>query len=89
MKRIRAWRRKRGSRNWSDYRFLLLIIFGFIALVLGYIGFMKNGISNGEDRTILDNLYLMLGLFSMNSARSFTRRRSSGPWPAGSVIRRG
>jgi len=37
------------------------------ALLLGLIGFTKNGLATGEVRTFLDNLYLTLGLLSMNS----------------------
>jgi hypothetical protein len=40
---------------------------GLAALLLGSIGFTKNGIATGEVRTLLDNLYLTLGLLSMNS----------------------
>jgi hypothetical protein len=53
--------------KFTDYRFLILIILGSIALILGYIGFSKNGAALGEGRTFLDNIYLVLGLFTMNS----------------------
>ena len=36
-------------------------------MFLGLIGFTKTGIASGEERTFLDNLYLTLGLLSMNS----------------------
>jgi len=44
-----------------------LLVLGLAALLLGLIGFTKNGIAAGEERTFLDNLYLTLGLLSMNS----------------------
>ncbi len=67
MNRFRAWWRSRGSRWWSDYHWPILLVLGLVALLMGLIGFTKNGISTGEERTFLDNLYLALGLLSMNS----------------------
>jgi len=61
-------RRGKYLRNfWSDYSWLIILAFGLSSLILGYIGFWKNGLATGEERTILDNLYLTLGLISMNS----------------------
>ena len=67
MNRFRAWWRSRGSRWWSDYHWPILLVLGLVTLLMGLIGFTKNGISTGEERTFLDNLYLTLGLLSMNS----------------------
>jgi len=67
MNRFRAWWRRRGSRWWSDYHWPILLVLGLTALLLGLIGFTKNGFATGEERTVLDNLYLTLGLLSMNS----------------------
>ena len=67
MNRFRAWWRRRGSRWWSDYQWPILLLLGMTALLLGLIGFTKNGLATGEERTFLDNLYLTLGLLSMNS----------------------
>jgi len=36
-------------------------------MVLGFIGFTKHALATGEERSILDNLYLTLGLLSLNS----------------------
>jgi hypothetical protein len=44
-----------------------LLVLGLAALLLGLIGFTKNGIATGDERTFLDSLYLTLGLLSMNS----------------------
>ena len=52
---------------WSDYSWFIILILGLSSLILGYIGFCKNGLATGEERTLLDNLYLTLGLVSMNS----------------------
>ncbi|MEJ2412088.1 MAG: NAD-binding protein, partial [Anaerolineales bacterium] len=52
---------------WADYSWFVIIFFGIGALILGYIGFCKNGLALGADRTILDNLYLTLGLISLNT----------------------
>ena len=67
MNRFRAWWRSRGSRWWFDYHWPILLALGLAALLLGLIGFTKNGFATGEERTFLDNLYLTLGLLSMNS----------------------
>ena len=61
-------RRARILRNlWADYSWFIIILLGTISLVLGYIGFWKNGQAIEEGRTFLDNLYLTLGLISLNS----------------------
>ncbi len=52
---------------WSDYSWFIIIGLGTTAMVLGYIGFWKNGLLTGGGRTVLDNLYLTLGLISLNS----------------------
>ena len=71
MKRIRTWWRTRGSRWWSDYQLPIMMILAIAALFLGFIGFEEHS----ENRTSLDNLYLTLGLLSMNSGNV------SGPIP--------
>ena len=61
-------RRGKFLRNlWSDYSWFIILILGLSSLVLGFVGFWKNGQAAGVERTILDNLYLTLGLVSMNS----------------------
>ena len=61
-------RRGKLLRNlWADYSWFIIIILGLISLVLGYIGFWKNSLALGSDRTVLDNLYLTLGLISLNT----------------------
>jgi len=61
-------RRGKILRNlWADYSWFIIILLGSISLVLGYIGFWKNGQAIRAERTILDNLYLTLGLISLNS----------------------
>jgi len=67
MRHNRVQWRSSVSRWWSQSRFLILMVLGLLSLILGLIGFIKNGIAHGENRTILDNIYLMLGLLSMNS----------------------
>ncbi len=67
MKELNLWRRKRFRRWWADYNWLILITLGLSGLVLGFLGFWKNGLVTGGERTILDNLYLTLGLISLNS----------------------
>jgi len=62
MRRVRLLR-----KIWADYSWFIIIILGTISLVLGYIGFWKNGQAVEAGRTILDNLYLTLGLISLNS----------------------
>ncbi|MCJ7716792.1 MAG: NAD-binding protein [Anaerolineales bacterium] len=61
-------RRGKILRNlWADYNWFIIILLGTLALVLGYIGFWKNSQVLEEGRTFLDNLYLTLGLISLNS----------------------
>ncbi len=61
-------RRGKILRNlWVDYSWFIIILLGTLALVLGYIGFWKNSQALEEGRTFLDNLYLTLGLISLNS----------------------
>jgi len=61
-------RRGKILRNlWADYSWFIIILLGTISLVLGYIGFWKNGQFTEASRTSLDNLYLTLGLISLNS----------------------
>ncbi len=67
MKEFILWRRKRFRRWWGDYSWLILITLGVSGLVLGFVGFWKNELVTGVERTILDNLYLTLGLISLNS----------------------
>ena len=67
MKEFNLWRRKRFRRWWADYSWLILITLGLSGLVLGFVGFWKNELVTGVERTILDNLYLTLGLISLNS----------------------
>jgi len=60
--------RGRLLRNlWADYSWFIIILFGSISLILGYIGFSQNSQAIEAGRTILDNLYLTLGLISLNS----------------------
>ncbi|MFO8035829.1 MAG: NAD-binding protein [Anaerolineales bacterium] len=58
-KRIRIW--------WSDTCWLVLIVLGLTGLFLGFIGFQKYGAAIQEDHTFLDNLFLTLGLISMET----------------------
>lgn len=61
---------KRGRllRNlWSDYSWFIILFLGAASLILGYIGFWKNGLALEAGRTFLDNLYLTLGLISLNT----------------------
>jgi len=61
-------RRGKFLRNlWADYSWFIIILLGTLALVLGYIGFLKNGQAIESGRTFLDNLYLTLGLISLNT----------------------
>jgi len=61
-------RRGKLLRNlWADYSWFIIIILGTISLVLGYIGFWKNGQAIESGRTFLDNLYLTFGLISLNT----------------------
>jgi hypothetical protein len=59
IKRIRRW--------WADYSWFIMLILGLIGLVLGFIGFQKYGAAIQEDRSFLDNLFLTLGLISMET----------------------
>jgi len=59
IRKIRDW--------WADYNWMILIILGMIGLTLGFIGFQKNGLAVGKERTLLDNLYRTLGLISMET----------------------
>lgn len=59
MKQIRTW--------WSDYCWLVLIVLGLTGLILGFIGFQKYGGAIQEDHTFLDNIFLTLGLISMET----------------------
>ena len=52
---------------WSDYSWFIIILLGTLSLLLGYIGFWKNGLALEPGRTFLDNLYLTLGLISLNT----------------------
>jgi hypothetical protein len=56
---LRSW--------WSDYSWIIILVLGVTSLVLGYIGFWKHGQTLDEQRSILDTLYLTLGLISMNT----------------------
>jgi len=67
VKKNSLWRRKRFRKWWADYSWLILITLGLSGLVLGFVGFWKNELVTGAERTILDNLYLTLGLISLNS----------------------
>ena len=65
---------KRGRllRNlWADYSWSIILLLGTASLILGYIGFWKNGQALEAGRTFLDNLYLTLGLISLKTERSF------------------
>ena len=67
MKRLTNWWNDRGRRLWTEMNWFLILIVGLGGLLLGQIGFTKNGFATGETRTFLDNLYLTLGLLSMNT----------------------
>ncbi len=61
-------RRRRTLQNfWADYSWFIIILLALTSLILGYIGFWKNGLALGAERTFLDNLYLTLGLISLNT----------------------
>ena len=61
-------RRGKLLRNiWADYSWFIIMLLGTISLIFGYIGFWKNSLAVEVRRTILDNLYLTLGLISLNS----------------------
>ena len=57
--RVRAW--------WSDYSWLILLCLGLTGLILGHLGFTFHAASQEVKRTFFDNLYLTLGLLSLNS----------------------
>ncbi len=59
IRQIRRW--------WSDASWLILVILGLTGLILGFVGFHKNGLAIQEERTFLDNLYMTLGLISMET----------------------
>lgn len=67
MNATKNWWQTYVKRWWSDYHWLILLLVGLVALLLGLAGFTKNGIATGGPRTFLDNLYLTLGLLSMNT----------------------
>ena len=52
---------------WSDYSWFIILFLGAASLCLGYVGFWKNGQALNAGRTFLDNLYLTLGLISLNT----------------------
>ena len=52
---------------WSDYSWFIILALGLSSLILGFVGFWKNGAATGEARTFFDNLYLTMGLISVNS----------------------
>lgn len=61
-------RRGRLLQNlWADYSWFIIVFLGTTSLVLGYLGFWKNSQAIQAGRTVLDNLYLTLGLISLNS----------------------
>ena len=61
-------RRGRLLRNlWADYSWFIILFLGITSLLLGYIGFLKNSLAIDAGRTFLDNLYLTLGLISLNT----------------------
>jgi len=67
MEKIKNWWRNRGRRWWSDYHWPILLTLLFTLMILGVVGFAKNAVATGEERSILDNIYLALGLISLNS----------------------
>ncbi len=67
MNLIKNWWSNHIRPWWSDFHWLVLLLVGLGALSLGLVGFSKNGIATGAGRTFLDNLYLTLGLLSMNT----------------------
>lgn len=58
---------KKLQAFWSDFQLPIIIFIGFLLLILGYVGFVKYGIENGEERTIWDNIYLTVGLMTMET----------------------
>ncbi len=61
-----SWRRRLRA-FWRDYQWPVILGLGFIALVLGYIGFAKHVAARGESLSPLDLFYLTLQLIPMNS----------------------
>jgi len=61
-----TWRKKIKDW-WGDAQWVVLAVVGVTALTLGYWGFIIHSRSMGAERSILDNLYLTLGLISMNT----------------------
>ncbi|MFN2113109.1 MAG: potassium channel family protein, partial [Anaerolineales bacterium] len=60
-------RRKTLQNFWADYSWFIIILLAVTSLILGFLGFWKNGLALEADRTFLDNLYLTLGLISLNT----------------------
>ena len=61
-------RRGKLLRNlWADYSWFIIVSLGITSLILGYVGFWKNSLALEVNRTFLDNLYLTLGLISLNT----------------------
>jgi hypothetical protein len=65
--RLRAFWRKYLKALWLSYEWPLVWAAGVFALYLGVIGFEKHFTAFGEQRSILDNLYLSLQLFLLES----------------------
>jgi hypothetical protein len=66
MKRNQSWGKALRALG-HHYSWPILISLGVFGLLLGSIGFLKHGLSHGEFRSVWDNLYLTLGLISMNT----------------------
>ena len=60
-------RRRKLRSWWTDYNWLMMIILGITSLILGFIGFSIQGQTLGQDQSILDIIYLTLGLISLNT----------------------
>ena len=58
---------RRFLRWWSEYQLPIILLAALIALALGLIGFTRHGQASGEPRSLLDNIYLTLGLLSLNT----------------------
>lgn len=67
MDRTKRRMRQRLLNWWSDYSWLVLLLVGLAGLTLGYLGFSLHASQLGLKRSFLDNLYLTLGLLSLNS----------------------
>lgn len=67
MNALKTWWQNHIKPWWSDYHWLFLLLLGLGALSLGLVGFIKNGVATGAQRSFLDNVYLTLGLLSMNT----------------------